>query len=180
MLLTQSIRKFRNRYSQDNPQAMRNPWVLGWISIVIIFITVNIAFFITAMLTSPGLVVEDYYEQGRQYEKNALKLMIASTKLQWNMKMEVPETIAVGLEGVYRFSATDKIGLPIRAESVELIAYRPSDSNADIVTTLQEIAPGLFQAALKIPLPGIWDLKVNIKTHDDEIQISKRINAVKP
>lgn len=180
MSMTQSIINFRNRYSQDNPQAMRNPWVLGWILIVIIFITVNITFFITAMITSPGLVVEDYYEQGRQYEKNALKLMIASTKLQWEMKMEVPETITVGLESVYRFSATDKLGLPINAESIQLVAYRPSNSNADMVTALHEIAPGLYQAALKIPLPGVWELQVKLKTLDDELQISRRITAVKP
>ena len=48
--------------SQDNKQAMRNPWLLGWLGILAVVITVNIIFIVTAFKTYPGLVDDDYYD----------------------------------------------------------------------------------------------------------------------
>ena len=183
MKIRQTIANLRttlqNKYSQSNPQAMRNPWVIGWIAIVVVFLAVNIMFFITAWVSSPGLVVQDYYEQGRQYEKNALKIMASQNRLNWETRLEIPQTIVRNSPDVYRFSAVDSRGLPIKGAQVKLFAYRPSDADADFATPLQEIAPGLYQADIGFTLPGVWDLQVKAQRDEEVYQMSHRVSVLK-
>jgi len=177
MSISQAMNKLRIRYSQDNPQALRNPWVIGWLAIIVVFLTVNALFAVMAVVSSPGLVVDDYYEQGRQYERNALKMLAAEKALQWEMNFEVPKKLKVGTPDVFRFSAVDKRGLPIKNANVSVLAYRPSDANADFVTLFEEIAPGLYQADIGFLLPGIWDIKLQITYEDIEYRMTHRITA---
>lgn len=179
MNISQTLVKLRRKYSQSNPQAMRNPWVMGWVAIVVVFLTVNIMFFIVAWISSPGLVVPDYYEQGRQYEKNALKLMATRNRLKWETRLEIPEAIVQDSPDVYRFSAVDGRGLPIKSAQVNLLAYRPADAGADFVTPLEEIAPGLYQADIGFPLQGVWDLQVKMEHGEDTYQMSQRVSVAK-
>ncbi len=178
MNINQTLANLRRKYSQDNPQAMRNPWAIAWLAVVAVFLSVNILFFIVAWATSPGLVVQDYYEQGRQYERNALKIMEAQNRLHWETRLEIPQSIVQGSADVYRFSAVDSRGLPIKGASVELFAYRPSDAGADFHTPLAEIAPGLYQADVGFPLLGVWDLQVKAQRDEDAYQMSHRISVL--
>lgn len=180
MHIAQTLKNLRNRYSQENPQALRNPWVLAWIAIVVLFVTVNGIFFIVAVVTSPGLVVQDYYEQGRQYEKNALKLMAQHNALKWETRFDTPSEILVATPDIFRFSAVDKRGLPLDDATVELQAYRPADADADFSTPMFAIGPGLYEGKISFPLPGIWDLNVNIKYNNDQLSVTRRINALVP
>lgn len=179
MNINQTISNVLKKYSQSNPQAMRNPWVIAWIGVVVVFLSVNILFFIVAWVSSPGLVVQDYYEQGRQYEKNALKIMAAQNQLNWETRLELPQSIVRNNPDVYRFSAVDSRGLPIKGAQVDLFAYRPSDASADFVTPLQEIAPGLYQADIGFPLPGAWDLQLKVRSDDTDYQMAHRVSVLK-
>ncbi|MCW8957281.1 MAG: FixH family protein, partial [Gammaproteobacteria bacterium] len=78
------------RISQDNPHAWRNPWVLGWIALVVIVLVVNIAMISLAFITNPGLVTEDYYEKGIDHEENFNKRMAARSALGWSYRTEFP------------------------------------------------------------------------------------------
>lgn len=165
------------KYSQSSTEGKRNPWVIGWFGLVAVFLSVNAVFIVLAVVSSPGLVVEDYYEQGRQYEKNAIKMLAMHNKLQWESKLEVPEIVTLNKADTYRFSATDSRGLPITDADVKLIAYRPSDANADFTTILQPTAPGLYQAALSFPLPGVWDLNVKVQHGEDRLEMVQRLSV---
>jgi nitrogen fixation protein FixH len=179
MNINQTLTHLRQKYSQSNPQAMRNPWVIGWLAVVVVFLAVNLMFFIVAWVSSPGLVVQDYYEQGRQYEKNALKIMAAQNQLNWETRLEIPQAIVRNSADVYRFSAVDSRGLPIKGARVNLFAYRPSDAGADFTTPLEEIAPGLYQADIGFTLPGVWDLQVRAQRDEDVYQMSHRVSVLK-
>ena len=177
MSISQTFNKLRLRYSQDNPQALRNPWVIGWLAIIVVFLSVNALFAIMAVVSSPGLVVEDYYEKGRQYEKNVLKMLAAEKAMQWEVNFEIPKKLKVGYPDVFRFSAVDKRGLPIKNAIVSVLAYRPSNANADFVTLFTEIAPGLYQADIGFSLPGIWDIKLKVTYDDKQYHMTHRITA---
>lgn len=178
MNITQTVANIRRKYSQSNPQALRNPWIIGWITVVSVFIGVNIMFFILAVVSSPGLVVEDYYEQGRLYEKNALTLIAAHNKLNWETRLEIPESIVIKQSDVFRFSAVNERGVPIKHAAVQLSAYRPSDANADFTTALEEIAPGLYQTNISFPLQGVWDLTLKVQSGEDQYQMGHRISVL--
>jgi nitrogen fixation protein FixH len=171
------INSFTRKYSQSSTEGKRNPWVIGWFGLVIVFLTVNAVFIVLAIVSSPGLVVEDYYEQGRQYEKNAIKMLAMQNRLQWDSKLEIPKTVTLNQADTYRFSATDARGLPITDADVKLIAYRPSDANADFTTVLQPIGPGLYQGALSFPLPGVWDLNVKVQHGEDRLEMVQRLSV---
>jgi len=181
MTLTDKLNNFINqlstKYSQSNTEGKRNPWVIGWFGVVAVFLSVNAIFVVLAVTSSPGLVIEDYYEQGRLYEKNAIKRLTAHNRLQWESKLEIPEVISLHTPDNYRFSAADSRGLPIRDADVQVVAYRPSDANADFTTTLQPIAPGLYQASLSFPLPGIWDLNIKVQHGDDRLEMVQRLSV---
>lgn len=175
-----NLTHFKSHFSQEHPDARRNPWFLAWMGLVVVFLSVNAAFIITAMITSPGLVAEDYYEQGRAYEQNALSRLASHNKLGWETRLDVPQRIFTNTTDVYRFIALDARGVPLADAEVLLTAYRPSDANADFNTALQQFAPGLYQTELKFALPGIWDLNIRVNRGDDSYQRSLRISVLTP
>lgn len=163
--------------SQSNKQALRNPWVLGWLAMVSIVLAVNIGMITTAVVTNPGLVNEDYYEQGRSYEKNVLKQIAARNALGWQVSLEVPELTPLAAPAPYRFTAVDDRGLPLGGAEVVLMAYRPSDAKADFRVPLLETAPGQYQAQVEFPLKGIWDLIIQVKRGEDHYDMARRISV---
>lgn len=171
------IDRISKKYSQSSTEGKRNPWVIGWFGIVAVFLGVNAVFIVFAVTSNPGLVVEDYYEQGRQYEKNAIKRLAAHNNLRWESKLETPEVITLNKPDTYRFSAVDARGLPIRDANVQVVAYRPSDADADFTTTLQPVAPGMYQGSLSFPLPGVWDLTIKIQRGEDRLELVKRLSV---
>ncbi len=164
--------------SQDNKQAMRNPWVLGWLSLLITVVGVNIAFIVTAFNTSPGLVDKDYYEKGRYHDNNYQKKLEARNRLGWNISLQTPKTIVLGQPGNFSVNVSDRVGNPLKGATVTLQAYRPSDANMDMATELEPIADGVFQNKIQLPLKGIWDLNITVTQGEETLEISRRINVV--
>lgn len=174
-----TFRRFCSQYSQSNTQALRNPWVLGFFAILATFISVNLVFITIAFLSSPGLVVNDYYERGRSYEKNALKMIAAAEKTRaWQTKLSLPENLQVGKRQTIRFAAVDEKGIGLRGSQVKLFAYRPSDANADFSRVMQAVGPGLFELALDFPLKGIWDISITVKRDTDRYELTRRISVL--
>lgn len=180
MAITQALSSFRKRYSQDNREAMRNPWFLALLGVIGVFLVVNVVFVVFAVTSNPGLVADDYYEQGRAYEKNVVTRLTARNNLNWETKFELPKQIYTNTPDVFRFSAVDSRGVSIMDADVKFVLYRPSDANADFEKTVNQIAPGLYQARLEFPLPGIWDLNIKVTHGEDVYHHSHRINVLTP
>jgi len=167
-------------YSQSNKEAMRNPWFLALIGLVAVFLIVNIVFITFAITSNPGLVADDYYEKGREYEKNVVTRLAARNNLKWETKMEIPKQIYTNRPDVYRFSAVDSRGVSIMDADVKFVIYRPSDADADFVKPVEQIAPGLYQTKLNFPLPGIWDINLKV-THGEAVyHQTQRISVLRP
>jgi nitrogen fixation protein FixH len=164
--------------SQDNKQAMRNPWVLGWLGILITVIAVNIAFIVTAFNTSPGLVDEKYYEKGRDHEKHFQEKMEARNRLGWNITLQTPETITLGIPANYSVSVTDRVGNALKEAKVTMHAYRPSDAGADFTTELEMVAHGVFQSKVPLPLKGVWDINITVVQGEEQLEATRRITVV--
>lgn len=177
MAISETLSNFRNRYSQDNPQAMRNPWIIGGLGLIGMFFAFNAVFIYLAITTSPGLVTEDYYDRGRNYEENVLKIIAAQNALNWKTKLAVPGRITINRPDTFRFSAVDSRGVPIMDADVSVVAYRPSDADADFRVILDQAAPGQYQALIAFPLPGIWDLNFTVKDGENTFNVSRRISA---
>jgi nitrogen fixation protein FixH len=163
--------------SQDNKQAMRNPWVLGWLGLLVTVVLINVIFIVTAFNTSPGLVDENYYEKGRYHDANYQKTMDARSRLGWNITLQTPSSITLGQPANFSVNVVDRVGNPLKDAKVTLQAYRPSDASADLNMELERIANGVFQSRLQLPLKGIWDINITVAQGEESLNTTRRISV---
>ena len=163
--------------SQDNKQAFRNPWVIGWISAIVLVVCVNIVFIFTAAITNPGLVDEDYYEKGQDHEKNFQSKQAMRNELGWQMNLAPANKPVIGEPVTYTFNAVDTAGVPIAADKAVLYAYRPSDVSADFQLDMSEVAAGVYSVEAVFPLKGIWDVTATLHKGDKSLDTTRRISV---
>ena len=168
----------QKRFSQGNKKAMRNPWVIGWLAAVLLVLIVNAGFIITAINTNPGLVDIDYYEKGKDHEQNFLKKVETRNQLGWQLNLQLPGRILMNSMSPYYLNVVDNTGSPLTDAKAELIAYRPSDANADFTIALDEKTSGLYQANVSFPLKGVWDLTARVTQGDNSLDITQRISVL--
>jgi len=164
----------KDSISQDNPKALKNPWVIGWLALVGVVLAVNVGFISLAFITNPGLVDKNYYENSQDYEENLMKYRAARAALGWTYQADFPTNPVMNNNEMYRLSVVDKAGLPLTAATITLKAYRPSDVSADFETTLTEVGAGMYEGRVSFPLKGIWDITVNITRDKDEFDFTRR------
>ena len=160
----------------------RNPWVITWSAIVFVILSVNAGMIYLAIDSSPGLVVEDYYERGQNYEETVLTRQTRNRNL--SLQIDVPPRIAIGQPATFRFTATKKTGEPIDADAVTLHAYRPSDIMGDFsismtkTSTTTEAGAPWYLAKATFPLKGVWDIVVTVKQGNTEHNVPTRITVM--
>lgn len=170
-----SLFSFFAQFSQENSDARKNPWVLALFVMVGVFLLVNLVFIVMAVISNPGLVVDDYYERGRDYEKNVVSRHRAHDTLNWQTRLELPQHIESGAQNMFRFSAVDERGVFIMDADVRFVIYRPSDAAADFELPVNQVAPGLYQTPVHLPLPGVWDLTVKVRHNEDVYYQTRRL-----
>lgn len=155
--------------------ALRSPWVIGWFALVITVLAVNGIMIFLAVEHNPGLVVEDYYERGQNYEKHILERMKRNPG--WLMQIDVPVPVLKDKPTWFRFTVVDKAGLPVTAEGATFFAYRPSDAKRDFSKPMEQEAPGRYRAKVEFPLKGVWDILVSVQGREDEYNTARRISV---
>lgn len=142
---------------------------------IVIFFTMNMVMVYLAQTNNPGLVVEDFYERGQDYEQNMLKRQARNPG--WQMKVELPRKIGVDEPVICRFRVMDKAGAPVDPTAVVFYAYRPSDAKQDFSVPMNRVGPGLYEAEVRFPLMGAWDTLISAQQGEDEYNTPKRIGV---
>jgi nitrogen fixation protein FixH len=158
----------------EKESALKSPWIRGLLAMMAVIVAANVTMITLAYKTSPGLVVDDYYEKGKNYNKS-LEKMAAQKALAWDVHLSNPEKIEAGEKTGYGLTILDKSRSPLLADKVEIYAFRPSDVAADFSAQMIAQAEGKYAGDMIFPLPGVWDLVVNIVKGDDQFEITKRI-----
>mgnify|MGYP001769743253 CR=1 FL=1 len=153
----------------------RNFWVIGWVGLVLAVLLVNLVMVYLAMTNNPGLVVDDYYERGKNYEETLVSRRARDPG--WKMEIFEPERIDVGAPAVFAFEVRTSDGRFLDPEWVTLFAYRPSDAKADFHLPMRKVGPGRFEAEVRFPLKGVWDLLLAVRSGDQEYSAATRISA---
>ena len=152
--------------------AWRSPWVRAWVATLVIVVAANIVMIYLAVDASPGLVVEDYYERGQDYEKNMVSRMKKDPG--WRMRIEASNTPPLATPVPINFSVMDKEGQPVIPDSVTFYAYRPSDAKQDFSEPMQQQSPGRYLTNVSFPLKGVWDTLVSVQKGDEEYHQARR------
>ena len=165
--------------SEQKPvSAWRSPWVIAWIALVVAVLGVNALMVYLAVATNPGLVVEDYYERGQNYERTVHSK--GARDPGWVLRTDIPADIGAGERTPIRFFLVDKAGQPVTPETVELFLYRPSDATRDFSVVMAAEGPGRFIANVSFPLIGVWDTLVAARNGDEEYHVGQRIEVRRP
>jgi nitrogen fixation protein FixH len=173
------MRNIKNKtFSQDNPYAWRNPWVIAWVSLLAVVVIVNITMISTAFITYPGLVEKDYYEKGQDYEQNINKRISARNALAWTYTLNFPTEPVIHTSSHYSFDLVDKHGIALSNATVVFSAYRPSDVNADFKVNMIETVAGRYEARVSYSLKGVWRYTISIERNADTYSFTQRIHVL--
>ncbi|WP_421863931.1 FixH family protein [Motiliproteus sp.] len=156
----------------------RSPVFLIWSGLLLMFFIANGVFIYLAQTNDPGLVVDNYYERGQDYEKNMLKRMAQDPG--WNMRIEPAPKLIQNTKGEVRFFLSDKEGKLLVPDSVQFFAYRPTHKEGDFDVPMEELQNGVYRAMVAFPLPGIWDVLVVVTKDGAEYSEALRVNVAKP
>jgi nitrogen fixation protein FixH len=158
--------------------AWKSPWVIGWIALVVTVLGANITMVYLAIATNPGLVTEDFYDRGQNYEQTLVSKLARDPG--WHLQADVPSDLLVDEPAVIRFFITDKAGQPVVPDGVQFFAYRPSDATRDFQAPMTEEGRGRYRVDVVFPLLGVWDTLVAVQNGEDEYNLGKRISVGRP
>ncbi len=161
--------------SQRNKEALKNPWVLGMLLFLIVFLTVNGIFIYYAFKLPPNLVDKNFYEDGENYLETQKKIR-AQALLGWHGQILLPARTKVKRQQSYQAIIQGKNAEDLVLDSVVLKAYRPSDYRADFSMPMKKIKPGIYEAQMQFNLPGTWDLVLEARQGEVDFVMSKRIH----
>ena len=164
--------------SQNNKEALKNPWVWGILLFVATFLTANGVFIYLAFESPPSLVDKHFYENGKNYDQ-IQKQIEQQKSLGWTGLLVIPVSTRVNESQTYEVLIHGKNSTAIELDSVVIKAYRPSDAKADFKVTMNKINPGIYTAEMSFHLPGTWDLIVEAKQGVNEFMVTKRV-SIKP
>jgi nitrogen fixation protein FixH len=159
----------------EKKSAWRSPWIIGWVAMVVIFFTMNMIMIYLAKTNNPGLVVEDFYDRGQDYEQNMLKRQARNPG--WQMVVEFPKKIEPNTPFTCHYRVTDKEGVPIDPDGVIFYAYRPSDAKQDFQLPMKRIETGIYEVEVNFVLKGVWDTLVSARQGEDEYNTPQRVSV---
>lgn len=161
----------------SKPSPWRSPMIQVWCGLLVIFFIANGVFIYLAQTSNPGLVVDNYYDRGQDYEKTMMTRMAADAS--WDMRIELIDDPVQNLPGVVRFFLTDNSGELQVPDTVTLFVYRASNAKDDFDVPMQELNTGVYQAEVAFPLPGTWDLLAVVLKDGTEFSEALRISVAK-
>jgi nitrogen fixation protein FixH len=125
-----------------------------------------------AHTTHPGVVTEQAYEKGLQYN-SLITRADAQARLGWSSAIDVTRAAA----GSAQLSLTlrDAQGAPVTGMAVQAVVARPSKQAMDFRVTLAEQSPGVYAAAIHPPAAGLWEMQVSATGAKGDYQASKRV-----
>lgn len=110
----------------------------------------------------PGTVHHDFREKEDLFNRY-IEQREAQQERDWQVKLGWHEDPRAGHRSVFQIHVTDKHGKAIAGANVSGGFIRPADSRLDTAFTMQQGKPGFYQVELNLPVPGKWELLLNIK-----------------
>lgn len=125
------------------------PWFFVLFFVVIAI--VNAVFVYLATSTQTGVVTENAYQKGLNYNAT-LDQAAAAEALGWR------GSVALSPEHELHFTLHNENGAPIHGAAVTAWFVRPTAAGHDFSVTLNAGDAGTYHQAIAFPLEGVWDV----------------------
>ncbi len=142
----------------------KSPIMMSMLALFLILVIATGYRIITALETHPGLVVEDAYLSGERYGDTLSKKQLLSQQ-GWSLNLEIPKDVAHNVEQTYKAISMQKDKVFTDAKMV-IYFYRPLERKFDFSKTMSPDASGVYQAQIKLPFKGRWDVIVEATKGD--------------
>ncbi len=146
------------------------PWAFGGFFLVVLI--ANATMIYIGMTTWTGLVSEDYYEEGRNYNRN-IAAAEAQAALGWQLDLEA--RLVAGFEGELTVTLRDRTGAPIGDATVTADFVRPTSEGNDFSVALAARGEGIYRAPFTLPLTGLWDIHIDVTRGTDRFVQTRRV-----
>ncbi len=161
--------------AEKQESAWQSPWVWLLAGIMGTAILVNSVLITLAFLYPPGLVVDDYYERGKNYLYHQAKVKDDIARLGWELQLDLPKSPSIGGSDPYMLRVLDRDGQALEGATVEFAAFRPVENGYDFTQPMRDIGAGFYSVNVSFDRPGNWDLIVTAHMGEDQLDIAQRI-----
>lgn len=160
--------------TRDWSVAWKNPFIIAWLGILTVVLAVNFFMVSMAIVTAPGLTVEDFYDKGKN-----INAILAARKhmegLGWEMKVDMPVMVQNKTHTI-KVTLLDENKQVIPLDSAEFYYYRPSNKIYDGQVSLTPTAEkGVYAADLMLPMMGKYDVIVEVFGKGEKYNIGRSI-----
>tara|TARA_R110001592_G_scaffold29350_3_gene106507 strand:+ start:20670 stop:21131 length:462 start_codon:yes stop_codon:yes gene_type:complete len=130
-------------------------------------IIVNAVFIYIAVKSHTGVITENPYEKGLRYDQT-----ISQAKAQQKMKDKVTFE-----NGTLRWTLKDKDNSLVKDAYVTAKIIRPVQDGYDINITLNYNETGYYEAALNLPLKGLWQAHMKAQWNNTQYQTTENFQV---
>ncbi len=148
--------------SQQNDLSGRYRWI-PWIFVgfFLVVFTVNGIFIYLATTSWVGLVTENPYDRGLNYNE-VLAAKAAQDQLGWTHDLSFQRTDDAGgtAAGVLTLTLGRKDGATLNDATVKAVVERPGRFSQAFTLYLDQTGEGRYAAGVNLPLPGQWHVRL--------------------
>ncbi|MFZ4789343.1 MAG: FixH family protein [Candidatus Competibacteraceae bacterium] len=128
----------------------------------------------------PGVISHNYHQKEELYN-DYLQQVEWQRQRGWQVQKGWLIDPVANQPAIFRVAVQTRDGEPLTEATVVGQFLRSSSSKLDVEFNLSERAPGRYETDVKLPLPGAWNLVLQIRKGDDfhEIRANTTVGDVK-
>ena len=152
----------------------RPGWYIPWLIAApfLVVFAANGALVHYALSSFSGLTSEHASDEGAHYN---LALAAAKAQAERGWQVKVSFTSAGGLKGRLDVDLKDRAGQPLTGAEVVVGFLRPTKQGIDSHAKLIEDGAGRYGAEVVVPLPGVWDVRLDVAHPSGNYQKVERV-----
>ncbi len=161
------------RKEKDWSRPLRNPFIIGWLVMLVLVLSVNLFMVNMAIVTNPGLVKNDLDHA----EASVVDILRRQRDLEskgWSLDLQIP-LLEENKAAPIRARIMTRDGSTVVGDGAVLFFYRPADKRQDGHVVLKRQPDGSFAGELKLPLKGKWDVVLEIRKGDMTYQLGRSL-----
>ncbi len=149
-------------------------WYIPWIFVAgfAVVIAVNGVMLHFALSSWTGVQTEQHFLKGLKYNQD---LAGARAQAERGWKVTTDFTATEAQKGILALTLHDKHGNLLKDAEVKVAFIRPTSEGHDVRLDLPYLGEGRFAAPVALPLPGQWDLRVEIHHATGDYQDEQRL-----
>ena len=127
----------------------------------------------------PGVISHNYHQKEELYN-DYLRQVERQRQRGWQVQKGWMTDPAANRPALFRVAVQTRDGQPLTGATATGQFLRPSDSQQDVEFNLSEREPGVYETEVRLPLPGAWNLVLQIRKGDNlhEIRANTTVGTV--